>query len=452
MMQAEQYLNIGYQRILTFERPGGGFDWWGRDPALVWLSAYGVQQLTALSKVKEIDTGVIHRAHGFLMSQQNGDGSWNVVGQTHGETIASMTDPSVALTGYVSWALAEADFQYTARRGCEYLRANWQKVKDNPYVLALMANAFLTVRPDDGTGRMLLEELIRLKVEKDDRVQWQANGATATRAYGSSADIETTALATLALMKDAKYTDVVNKALQFLVKSKSSSGTWGSTQATILALKCLVASQMAQTKGGAAGVKIYLNGEAAGVWSIDDSNRDVLQLADLRSKTRVGDNRLKLEVSGRPNVMYQVVARHYRPWRQRPVPPRPQVDLKVDYDRTVLAKDDTVVARASFKYNGERPTFMVIIDLGIPPGFTIDVGDFAELVGAEKIQRYSVTPTQITLYLGDVPVGHELTFPYHLKARYPLKAQTPPSTVYEYYSPNIRSIARPTEIEVMANK
>jgi 5-hydroxyisourate hydrolase-like protein (transthyretin family) len=28
MMTAENYLNVGYQRLLTFERPGGGFDWW----------------------------------------------------------------------------------------------------------------------------------------------------------------------------------------------------------------------------------------------------------------------------------------------------------------------------------------------------------------------------------------------------------------------------------------
>ena len=33
------YLNVGYQKLLTFERPGGGFDWWGNGPPLIWLSA-----------------------------------------------------------------------------------------------------------------------------------------------------------------------------------------------------------------------------------------------------------------------------------------------------------------------------------------------------------------------------------------------------------------------------
>ena len=30
LMKAENYLNIGYQKLLTFERPGGGFDYLAR--------------------------------------------------------------------------------------------------------------------------------------------------------------------------------------------------------------------------------------------------------------------------------------------------------------------------------------------------------------------------------------------------------------------------------------
>jgi hypothetical protein len=32
LMKAENFLNIGYQKLLTIERPGGGFDWWGSGP------------------------------------------------------------------------------------------------------------------------------------------------------------------------------------------------------------------------------------------------------------------------------------------------------------------------------------------------------------------------------------------------------------------------------------
>ena len=61
LMKAEQYLNVGYQKLLTFERPGGGFDWWGSGPPLVWLSAYGLQEFNDMAKVYPIDRGVIDR-------------------------------------------------------------------------------------------------------------------------------------------------------------------------------------------------------------------------------------------------------------------------------------------------------------------------------------------------------------------------------------------------------
>ncbi|MGE3807811.1 MAG: MG2 domain-containing protein, partial [Gemmataceae bacterium] len=61
LMKAEQYLNAGYQRLLTFERPGGGFDWWGSGPPLVWLSAYGLQEFNDMSRVWPVDRGIIQR-------------------------------------------------------------------------------------------------------------------------------------------------------------------------------------------------------------------------------------------------------------------------------------------------------------------------------------------------------------------------------------------------------
>ena len=61
LMKAEQYLNVGYQKLLTFERPGGGFDWWGNGEPLVWLSAYGLQEFNDMARVYPIDRGVIDR-------------------------------------------------------------------------------------------------------------------------------------------------------------------------------------------------------------------------------------------------------------------------------------------------------------------------------------------------------------------------------------------------------
>ena len=80
LMTAENYLNVGYQKLLTFERPGGGFDWWGNGEPLVWLSAYGLQEFNDMAKVYPIDKGVITRTQAWLMKQQDKDGTWSKIG------------------------------------------------------------------------------------------------------------------------------------------------------------------------------------------------------------------------------------------------------------------------------------------------------------------------------------------------------------------------------------
>lgn len=447
-MQAEQFIRMGYQRILTFERPGGGFDWWGSGPPLVWLTAYGVQQLVATSKVMEIDKGIINRARGFLARKQSKDGSWNVVGSTHSETIARVKSPALALTAYVTWTLAEAgDTGPAVQKGLAYLRKHRQEAAGKAYHLSLLANAFAYGAPKDPMTKDILDELEKIKTEKDNLVYWTTTGQTATSAYGNAAHVETTAMVVLAMLQSGQYANTINKALGYIIKNRYGTGTWGGTQATILALKCLVASEVRKTQGCEARVVVLLNGEKVGTWGIYDDNREVMQMVDFKGKTKVGKNKISFEVSGNANVMYQVVSRFYTPHKKEG-PAKKAIDIDIAYDRTTLHKDDTIMATATMRYNGQHPTYMVILDLGIPPGFSLDPGDFAELLGQKKIEKFSITSRQITLYLGEVKPGMVFTCRYQLKAKYPLKVKTPKSTAYEYYTPSSRGESKPVDLEV----
>jgi hypothetical protein len=92
------------------------------------------------------------------------------------------------------------------------------------------------------------------------------------------------------------------------------------------------------------------------------------------------------------------------------------LEVSVQYDRTKLATHDLLRATATLKYHGDRPTFMVLLDLGVPPGFTVDAGDFAEMVDRKQAAKFSVTPRMVTLYLGTVRPGDVRTFAYTLRA------------------------------------
>jgi hypothetical protein len=91
---------------------------------------------------------------------------------------------------------------------------------------------------------------------------------------------------------------------------------------------------------------------------------------------------------------------------------------------------------------------MVIVDLGVPPGFEVESGDLAQLVSDGVISKFNLTGRQIIVYLDHVDQEKPLSLTYRLKAKFPVKAKTPKSTVYEYYNPDIRDDALPQELLV----
>ncbi len=476
LMKAEEYLNVGYQKLLTFERPGGGFDWWGNGPPLVWLSAYGLQEFSDMAKVYPIDKGVIERTQKWLMSQQEKDGSWSNIGATHGETITRMGDAKLLLTSYVAWSLLEsrggepvanAPGSEGLKKSIAYIRQHIDDAKDNAYILALAANALAAFDAKDDSTHEVLRRLEKLRKEVP---EWKAvnfpvpGGQSLSYAHGDSVTVETTALAALAMMKSGQFTNSVNKALTYIVKSKDPNGTWGSTQATILSLKALVAGLSGSKQQGKATFQILVNGKKAAQGQVTEENADVMQVFELTGTPGAGKpvghatglatgrNDVEIQVEGETNMMYQIVGRYFQPWKKLLVEKKPTLDVSVVYDRTSLSTADLLRAKATLKYQGEIPTYMVIVDLGIPPGFSADAGDFAEMAGKKQIQKFTMTSRQVTLYIGDVKPGDSLTFEYGLKPKYPIKAKTPATVAYEYYTPANRATAAPAELTVEDKK
>ena len=460
LAKAETYLAAGYQRLLTFEHKNGGFDWWGQGgEPLVWLSAYGLNEFSDMSKVMYVDRGVIDRTQAWLLKQRAADGTWSKIGATHSESIERMGDPKLLLTSYVTWSLLESGVKKDElKKSIEFIRDSI-KTADNAYILALAANALAAWdAKDDSTHEALVKVLKKLDEKRLDVPEWKAasfpagQGHSLSYARGDALTVETTALAVLAMLKHGNFTDSVNKGLLYLVKSKGAHGTWGSTQATILALKALTISAGGTPFKGEAPFTILVNGKEAAKGVVNEQNAELLQQFDVKEfMNPTGENKIAIEVKGETNLMYQIVSRHFEPWTAKPQE-KPQFDVAVSYDRTKLSTADMLTATATLKYNGTVPTSMVMLDLGIAPGFTVDAGEFAEMVAAKKVNKFSVTSRQVILYLGDVKPGQELKFVYTLKPKYPIKAKTPSSVAYEYYTPANRGEAKPVELVVEEKK
>lgn len=124
------------------------------------------------------------------------------------------------------------------------------------------------------------------------------------------------------------------------------------------------------------------------------------------------------------------------------------IEIDIDYDRTSLAVNDEVTVGVRVNLNKEGVVKMALIDLGVPPGFSVLTEDLSRLVEQGGIARYELTGRQIIIYLEDFSSETPLTFNYRLRARFPMRAQTPPSSAYDYYNPTDLTTRQPLEVTV----
>jgi len=70
------------------------------------------------------------------------------------------------------------------------------------------------------------------------------------------------------------------------------------------------------------------------------------------------------------------------------------------------------------------------------------------MVEHKKIQKFTIAARQIIIYLEKLASNAPLELTYRLRAKSPIKAATPSSTVYRYYNPEIKATAKPVNLEV----
>ncbi len=146
--KARQYIHIGYQRLLGFEVSGGGFDWFGRPPANIVLTAYGLMEFRDMAQVHDVDPNLIKRTRRWLMSKRNADGSWPDNRRALHERIASGT---LSTTAYLAWAVFDGEPSPESRITRDFLLKNSPESISDPYALALVCHALLAIDPKDET-------------------------------------------------------------------------------------------------------------------------------------------------------------------------------------------------------------------------------------------------------------------------------------------------------------
>ncbi len=449
-MQAEGFINNGYQRLLSFEVAGGGFEWFGNDPAHLILTAYGLMEFHDMSRVHSVDPAVISRTQQWLANCQEADGSYRPsAGGIREGAIDKFTDDVLRTTAYLTWALAHSSYQGPEiASGVLYISSRLDEMEDT-FTLALAANALVNAAPEAAATERILDRLIAKRTEENDVVFWRCDSETPTHGRGESTTIEVTGLAVQALVTANREPGIVGKAVTFLAGCKDAFGSWYTTQATIQALRGMLAAERAMPSMSVGDVSITLNGEKIETLTVDEDSADLLRLVDLSHATLAGVNQVELDFAGEGALMYQVAGRYYVPQAgQLPITQEEPLAIDLEYDRTQLATDDILNVKATVSWHALGRAKMIIVDLGLPPGFVLLTESLDALVSEGKIQKYDTTGRQIIVYLEELSRGAPVTISYELLAKYPLQAKTARSSVYEYYNPQSRAEADPVEINV----
>jgi hypothetical protein len=405
-----------------------------------------------MANVYDVDPQVIARTRDWLVRQQQPDGSWRPDTQFINEGATNRFNADlVRITAYIAWALESADYKgETIDKARNFVEKHLDGKMD-AYTLAVVGNFAVENGKDSELARRALELLRDAASERNGLVWWSAE-ETGVYATGDSAEVETTGLALQTFLKAGGYADVVRKSLAWITSKKNGSGNWGTTQATIMALRALL-SASEQSRSEARGTaEVLLNGKKVTSLEINKENNDLFHQFVLPQMNADRDDAIEIRFSGEGGLAYQIAGHYFVPWEHAATPE--PLEIEVTYDRTRLAQDEVVTGTAKIRNNLDKTAKMVMVDLGIPPGFELLSEDLQRMVekteGAKsgRLEKFNMTAAQAILYFDSIAPRDSFVVRYRLRAKYPVHAQGFASRVYEYYDPNVNAIARPVRFEV----
>jgi hypothetical protein len=440
--RARRFVHLGYQRLLTFEVAGGGFDWYGRGPANKALTAYGLMEFRDMANVAEVDPAMMQRTRDWLLQQRRADGSWEPDWDPghRGERESGV----LRSTAYIAWAVFQGADRGDAGPTARFLKATPPDQIADPYVLALVCNALAAMGEDTEPYLRRLEEM--RKQSPDGKEAWWAlepGRRTTFHGAGTSGDVEATALGVLALAKSRPA--VAHAGLRRVTTQRGSHGAWGSTQATVLALKALLANPASADKERR--FEVTLGGEPVRSWAVPADQGEVMQQVDLTPLLRTGRQTLEVRETTAGGTAYQVAVRHHVPAARPAAEGAFGLTVAVDRDRVPVG--EVIGVTAALWNRGRETAPMVMVELPIPPGFEV-ADDLSRLVGDREIDRVEPHADKAVFYIRSMDPEKVREIKYRLRALSVGTVTLPAARVYEYYDPSRHAESEPRRIESVA--
>jgi TonB-dependent SusC/RagA subfamily outer membrane receptor len=420
------YIERGYKRLIGFETKMNGFEWFGNTPPHEALTAYGLMEFTDMQDFIEVDKQMLERTKQFLLSRRDNQGEFSL--STRGyDRFASV--PNKIANIYIVYALTQAGIGKEIIPEYEAALKKALESRDG-YQMAMMALAASNLKRTTDY-RMLMDAL---------QTGYQKNGLASETSVVNSRDaslrVETAALYALALMRETapdigKVASLVTKILG----DKSYYG-YGSTQATVLALKAMV--EYSKLNG-----KISENPQISFTMNTNKATGDSVIVAAVREGKNVFDI---LYQEGSRGVPYnlQLSYNTFTP----PNSAKAELALTTRLAAAQTKVGETIRMDIEVTNNKAQLQPMAIAKIGIPAGLSVQPWQLKELKEKGQMAYYEIFDNYLVLYWMGFAASETKNIRLDLKAEIAGTYKGKASNTYLYYTPEYKNWNDGVEVEI----
>ncbi len=419
----KNHINYGYGRMMGFEIPTGGFEWFGNPPANAPLSAWGLLQFTEMSElVDDFDPDVIDRTARWLATLAGPDGTWKEDNRAWSRTRGDQRRPAEL---FVLYGLARAgvvdDFrpQLTAA-------VSDALESDRLYEVALATAALAYA---DYHSDVVGQAIDRLVSFQNDDGGWTVDkGSSWTFARGNALDVETTALAVLAILEGEGPRDAAARGADWLATQKTGNGWWGSTQATVLALDARITFETDGPEQRGA-VTVRVGDEIAAQLEVSTDSVEPVRVDAADFSLSEEDNRLSVESDLRVGFDAELN------WRVEQFEAHGELPLSLDVQiggESAQMGDEVSIAIEMENMEADM-LGMSLIRLALPAGVDVSPSVLDDLVERSAVDFYETRGREVILYFDNVDGAQRESLRFSGTAAIPGDFEVPASVAYPYY-------------------
>ncbi|XP_036329752.1 CD109 antigen-like [Rhagoletis pomonella] len=298
--QTKSYLEIGYQRELTYKLSDGSFSTWGREPGITWLTAYVTRIFDEAKSYCFVDDNVLKRGFEFLASKQEADGSF----REDGRLLDFANLDKLSVTASVLLAFLQNQQHTTEKyknivnKGLEYVKNNVKQSSDmrsialSLYVLQLCQDPMVTE----------LLTILEGKAKTSGNYKWWQYAE-----QPRNIDVYVTGYILLTLMELKKP---IAPTIKWLVLKRNSNGGFASTFETEVGLRAL-ATYAAKYKEMDSNLKIdvHAQGQLLQTFEIGENSTDLNKKIQLPKHIRglefnsIGKGKATFQINYRYNSL-----------------------------------------------------------------------------------------------------------------------------------------------------